>query len=514
MRRQKLSIQSIIFTLIVCALASVSACAAERIRFKVSINPALSSEPVSGRLLIFMTNQTKPVEMIEPNFLDPRSVFLTGLEVRNLEPGKSVEVDPDVLAFPAPFSTAPAGDYQLMALLDVNHSYTYNGAGAGDLYSEVKTLRGLNPAASQTVELTLSKRVPEQMVSDTDNIKLVNFESPSLSAFWGRPIIMQAGVVLPPSYAKSADQRYPTVYVVHGYGGNHLTAWRRGPELLKQMTEGTVPEMIYVFLNASFTLGHHVFADSVNNGPWGYSLVYELIPNLETKFRMDGVPEGRFLTGHSSGGWSTLWLQVNYPNIFGGTWSTSPDPVDFRKFTGPDLTQTPPQNFYWGADKKPYNLVRYHGREIMTLQDYALLERVEGYFGGQMASFEAVFSPRGPDGQPAPLFDRDTGRIDPAVQKYWERYDITRLLRKNWVTLGPKLRGKLHIIVGTADTFHLEEAVYLLRDMLKSLPGSDAKIEFIEGRDHFDLYQGGLAQRIAQEMYAVARPKARQAAGR
>ena len=129
-----------------------------------------------------------------------------------------------------------------------------------------------------------------------------------------------------------------------------------------------------------------------------------------------------------------------------------------------------------------------------------------------MASFEAVFSPRGPDGQPLPLFDRATGRIDPFVQKYWEdHYDITRLLQRNWATLGPKLRGRLHIIVGTADTFHLEEAVYLLRDALKAL-GSDAKIEFIEGRDHFDLYEGGLAERIAREMYAVARPQARQAA--
>jgi hypothetical protein len=130
-----------------------------------------------------------------------------------------------------------------------------------------------------------------------------------------------------------------------------------------------------------------------------------------------------------------------------------------------------------------------------------------------MASFEAVFSPRGEDGQPMPLFDRDTGRIDPAVQKYWERYDITRLLKNNWATLGPKLRGKLHVIVGTADTFHLEEAVYLLRDALRSL-GSDARIEFLEGRDHFDLYAGGLSERIAQEMYAVARPQAKRAAGK
>jgi pimeloyl-ACP methyl ester carboxylesterase len=228
---------------------------------------------------------------------------------------------------------------------------------------------------------------------------------------------------------------------------------------------------------------------------------------------MDAVPSGRLLTGHSSGGWSTLWLEVNYPEVFGGTWSTSPDSSDFRNFTGPDLTKTPPQNLYRRADGTPYNLVRYQGREIMTLEEYARMERVLGYFGGQFASFDAVFSPRGADGQPMQLFDRDTGRIDPFVQKAWERYDISRILRQNWTTLGPRLRGKLHIIVGTADTFHLDEAARLLDATLKEL-GSDAKVEFVEGRSHFDLYKGGLTERIAREMYAVARPLAGKAASR
>ena len=57
----------------------------------------------------------------------------------------------------------------------------------------------------------------------------------------------------------------------------------------------------------------------------------------------------------------------------------------------------------------------------------------------------------------------------------------------------------------TADNFHLEEAVYLLRDRLKQL-GSDATFEIVEGRDHMDLYQSDLADRIVQAMYNVARP--------
>ena len=83
-------------------------------------------------------------------------------------------------------------------------------------------------------------------------------------------------------------------------------------------------------------------------------------------------------------------------------------------------------------------------------------------------------------------------------------------MRENWTTLGPKLKGKLHIFVGTADTFHLDEAVRLLDAELKKL-GSDAKIEYLEGRSHFDMYKDRLGDRIADEMYAVARPKAKSA---
>ncbi|MGA8669005.1 MAG: hypothetical protein WB679_03985 [Terracidiphilus sp.] len=68
---------------------------------------------------------------------------------------------------------------------------------------------------------------------------------------------------------------------------------------------------------------------------------------------------GRFLQGHSSGGWATLQLQVNYPRIFGGTWSTSPDPSDFHDFTGVDL-YADHANVYKRSDGTSYPLVRDH----------------------------------------------------------------------------------------------------------------------------------------------------------
>ena len=280
-----------------------------------------------------------------------------------------------------------------------------------------------------------------------------------------------------------------------------------GDAALSDMADRRSPEMIYVLLDESLSTGTHEFVDSVNNGPWGSALVSELIPYLESQYRIDARPEGRFVTGHSSGGWASLWLQVAYPDFFGGVWSTSPDPVDFRSFTGPDIADARAgSNFYLKPDGSPWMLVRMHGEDVESLRDYAQQERVLGEYGGQMSSFEWVFSPRGDDGRPLPLFDRATGAIDPAVARAWEKYDISRVLRDHWSTLAPKLRGKIHIYVGTADSFHLDSSIGLLEQVLKEL-GSDATVTYIPGRDHFDLYTGGLSIRIAKEIYSAAHPQ-------
>ena len=332
-------------------------------------------------------------------------------------------------------------------------------------------------------------------------------QSGLLTAFWGRPITIRAGVVLPPSYSKDTKRKYPTVYLVHGFGGDHTSAWGQATGLTKAMAEGKQGEMIHVFLDGSFPTGHHEFADSVNNGPWARALTEEFIPYLEKTFRAVPKPYARFLTGHSSGGWSTLWLQVAYPDFFGGTWSTAPDPVDLRCFTGIDASSGSTDNAYRSRDGKPKNLVRMGGKEIASIEEFVRQEEVTGEYGGQFASFEWVWSPRGQGGRPMRLFNRETGELNQEVLRAWQKYDIRLILEKNWAVLGPKLKGKINVICGSADTFHLNEAVTLLCDFFKQ-KGSDAVCELVPGRDHGNLYQPfetypeGLSSRIHKEMYA------------
>jgi hypothetical protein len=303
------------------------------------------------------------------------------------------------------------------------------------------------------------------------------------------------------------------VYFTHGFGGNLVSLTRRAASVWSNMAAGKTPPMIWVFLDESCPTGTHEFADSVNNGPWGTALTTELIPYLESHYRMDSRASGRFLTGHSSGGWATLWLQVRYPKIFGGTWSASPVPSDFRDFGGPDL-YAPDANVYYKPDGTPWSLVRIGGKVVATRRQLAQLERVLGPYGDQMSSFEWVFSPRGADGRPQQMFDRGTGKVNPEVVRYWrDHYDIAYRIETQWPQLKPDLDGKIHVIVGTADTFYLDGPAHKLKAVLEDV-GARAEVQFLPGKTHSNLYAKGkdqdwLRPQIAWAMYHVARPDAK-----
>jgi hypothetical protein len=490
-----------------CASAfAQDAAPAKPLRFRIALAPSASAKATAGRLLVFMTDNPSPQSTLGVDFA-PGAVWVAAQEVAHLAPGGVVEFNPDALAYPKPFSQAKPGAYQVMALLDPDHTYAYHGQDGGDLFSQVVKIENVTAAAAP-IELTLSRvEPPAPKPADTENVKFIEFQSPLLTAFWGRPIAMRAGVVLPPSHATETARVYPTIYHVHGFGGDHTDALRQTDPLIAGMKSGAIAEMVHVFLDGSFSTGHHEFADSVNNGPWGRALTEELIPHLEKRFRLVPKSYGRFLTGHSSGGWSTLWLQVAYPDFFGGTWSTAPDPVDLRSFTGVDATPGSADNAYRTRDGKARNLVRDSGRDLATLEEFAKQEQVLGEYGGQFGSFEWVWSPRGRDGKPMKLFNRETGELDPEVTQAWRKYDIRLILDTNWTALEPKLRGKIHIFCGGDDTFHLEEAVILLRDFFKR-KNSDAVCEIIPGRNHFTLFQPfetypqGLSRRILAEITA------------
>lgn len=352
-------------------------------------------------------------------------------------------------------------------------------------------------SSAHTLVLSLASAIPVgAQTPAVEHVEHFRIESELLSEFWGREMFLEAGVVVPPDLEPDA----PICFSIHGFGGSHAGAWTQGAKLLEYMSISDYPRMLYVFANANSPMGHSCFADSVNNGPYARAFVEELVPAIESFFGVGGEPSARFLTGHSSGGWTAIWLQVTYPKFFGGAWATAPDSLDFRDWSGLNLYEF--TNAYVDPNGDEFPLVRQGGEFVLTARQAS----TQPQYIDQLLSFEAVFSPRENDGRPMQLFDRESGLIDDSVFAAWTRYDIGRYIEFRADALREPLSGKLRVFVGKQDTIRLEGAVQLLDARLKDLE-LEAVVVVVQGRDHYDLlrphselWPQGLLTRIHREM--------------
>jgi len=134
----------------------------------------------------------------------------------------------------------------------------------------------------------------------------------------------------------------------------------------------------------------------------------------------------------------------------------------------------------------------YLGHISCTLEDTNLKELAIGTnsrSGDQWDIWQAVYSPVGDNGypKPKPIWNKLTGKIDPKVAEYWrENYDLSYILKRDWKTLGPKLKGKLHIYCGDMDTYYLNNAVYLTEEFLESTtdPYYDGEVDYGDRAEH------------------------------
>lgn len=475
--------------------------------FRVEFSKSVHAKPFTGRIYVLFSRRNGEPRK-GPSWFNPEQ--FVARDVENWKPGVPLDFSAKtpgnltgpgglkagpILGYPGPLSEMKLAGHRAQAVARFNPHDREIGTGPGNGFSRTTTLGKDNP--DTIVALGIDELAKAKPFAESRWSKLLESPSKLLTAFHKRPVSLRAAVILPASYYDQPKRHYPVILTIPGFGGTHHSGSTLRP--VSEQNEGGV-EFLRVVLDPSCPLGHHVFADSANNGPVGQALTTELIVALDKQFRTIQKTTARFLTGHSSGGWSSLWLQVTYPETFGGTWSTAPDPVDFRDFQRINLYRSG-ENMYTDPKGQRRPLARVNGRVILWYKGFADMEWVLGY-GGQLHSFEAVFSPRTANGKPRLLWNRKTGRVDLETARTWEKYDIRLVLERNWKTLGPRLKGKLHVFMGDVDTFYLEGATIRLKQSLADL-GSDAVVEIHEGRDHSNLLRGGLRQRIRKEMVSA-----------
>jgi hypothetical protein len=461
----------------------------------------------TGRLFVVFAHTGAPEPRLKIGTTDLASARVFARDVTEFGEGGSESLTTSDEYYPhdplpcredaSPSPPLPPGEYFVQAVFDFNRDLKGPGS-PGNLFSEVRRVT-IDPGYGEDLHLDLSRSVPpDQLPPEDEYVKFVRLKSKLLSDFHGRPIYLRAGVLLPRNFDRERSRRYPLVVTTGGFaaaydairdelGGN--------ARFKKAWLSDSLPRMIVLYLDGRGPFGDPYQVNSDNNGPYGDALVRELIPHVERRFRAIGKPEARFLQGGSTGGWVSLALQVFYPDSFNGAWAGSPDGVDFRAFQLVDIygDSSAFVNRY-GFERPGSRTVG--GDVVTTMRHEVQVENVLGnensytMSGGQWGSWNAVYGPRGKDGKPVPLWDPKTGIIDRSVAEHWKKYDLRMILETNWTRLAPKLKGKIHIYVGEADDYFLNNAVHLLDDFLAhAYPASGGYIRYGQGKGHTGMPQ-------------------------
>lgn len=516
------------------AVASFSVLATAQ-SFTVSFPKERNSKPLDGRLLLLLSTDAseEPRMQIDDT---PRSQMIFGVTVDGLAPGAAATVDATAFGYPIrSLKDVPPGEYTVQAVLNLYETFHRSdgsviklhmdqGEGQhwnitpGNLYSKPQKIT--IASGSAPIALSLTEEIPPIPASqDTKYVRHIRIQSQLLTKFWGRPMFLSAVILVPEGFDEHPNSHFPEMvfedHFVSGFDDFrttppdpnlkpnyserfHLAGYNRiqqeeAYKTYQQWSSPNFPRYLVIKIQHANPYYDDSYAvNSANLGPYGDAIETELMPAIEKQFRGIGQGWARFLYGGSTGGWESLAVQIFYPTHYNGAFVACPDPVDFHAYTNIDLYDDKNAFYIYGAHKQIEQpaMRDYLGHTLITTKEinaYELALGDHGRSGEQFDIWQAVYSPEGPDGYPQQIFDKATGEIDHKVAAYWhDHYDLDAILARDWATLGPELAGKLHIYVGSDDTYFLNDAVYQLEDFLKSTtnPPYDGEVAYGPRAEH------------------------------
>lgn len=132
-------------------------------------------------------------------------------------------------------------------------------------------------------------------------------------AFEGKSIgrTLKYNVILPKNYDVSTD-RYPVLYLLHGYSGNFLN-WARNnaPKFAKDL------ELIVVMPDGGNSwYANWAESEDGQKNDWEDYIVKDLIGHVDSTYRTIASRAGRAINGLSMGGYGALMLGLKHPEMF------------------------------------------------------------------------------------------------------------------------------------------------------------------------------------------------------
>ena len=290
-------------------------------------------------------------------------------------------------------------------------------------------------------------------------------------------------VYLPPQYS-NAGQRFPVIYLLHGFAADHRAFIRGAYQNLNVrvsmdslIAAGKVQPMIVVTPNARNRFDGSFYANSPATGRWEDFVAKDLVRHIDRRYRTIAKRASRGIAGHSMGGYGALTVAMRNPGVFSAVYALSPCCLGRQStdLTFPGRAQT------W--------------KRAVAVTDTSQI-RAAGFHANLLMALTAVYSP---DPNRPPLFiaypfaTRDSILIaDSASLARWHP-PLTQLARYR------RNLTRLRIGIDAGDSDGLADIpvnVRAVHDTLTHL-----------GIEHFfEIYEGDHGNRVRERLERVALP--------
>ena len=138
-------------------------------------------------------------------------------------------------------------------------------------------------------------------------------------------------VYLPPGYRANAKQRYPVIYMLHGYTDSDdkwmgpTKHWINLPSVIDKALAAKESREFIVVMPNGFTRYHgSMYSNSVTTGDWEDFIAIELVAYVDAHYRTIPNAASRGLAGHSMGGYGAMRIGMKHPEIFSAVYLQSP----------------------------------------------------------------------------------------------------------------------------------------------------------------------------------------------
>ncbi|MGB9112050.1 MAG: alpha/beta hydrolase-fold protein, partial [Acidimicrobiales bacterium] len=243
----------------------------------------------------------------------------------------------------------------------------------------------------------------------------------------GDPATRPITVYLPPGYDESAE-RYPAIYVLHGFG-SYSTRWSNRPMYADQTARERVdaafhegaPGCVVAYVDAWTSVGGSQYVDSHGCGRYHTYLATDVVAFVDREYRTLARAGSRAVLGQSSGGIGAITAALLRPDVFGAFAAHAPDACF-------DLTLRPDLALAHRALRDLYDssydafFANFRARPPMSRPSDAQLSLVWA-----MASCYST----DPDGTVRVPFDLATGELIGEVWGRWLEWDPIRLVPRH-----------------------------------------------------------------------------------